>query len=85
MRSWLLDDVRADEFMQSNASSVKFSKVSIIYIETISFTGKFGECRSEASSSDFLQGREDAEHTLDSKRRTQAWYVSKSSQFTCIH
>lgn len=30
---------RADQIMQSNASSGKFSKVSIIYTETTSFTG----------------------------------------------
>lgn len=79
-RTWLLDGVRADELVQSNASSGKFSKVSIIYIKMISFTGILGECRSELSSSDLIQGCEDAEHTLNSKRRTQAWYVSKSSQ-----
>ena len=57
MRSWLLNGVRADEFVQSNASSGKSSKVSIIYTETISFTGILGECRLEASASDFVQGR----------------------------
>ena len=70
MKSWPSIGVRADDFIQSNASSGKFSKVSTICIEMTSFTGILGECSSEASSSDYIQGCEDAEHFVDSERCT---------------